>query len=171
MRDAAAAIVTNHGKTIEAEMLHHFNLIKRHRALRIVGMIFAIGRLAAVAVSAKVGSNHRVLSREFRSDNPPGDVRLRCAVQQQKRRPLPANDAVDRGARRLDLERFEARKETAGAFRLRRRSLRRYDSESAHLFQHGSTVHLVSLLIFNISTTTRRYSRRAARGPSRLQAQ
>ena len=98
VRDAPAAIVADDRKPVEAEMLHHFDLVERHRALRVVGMILAVRRLAAVAVAAQVRRDDRVLLREFRRDEPPRDVRLRRAVQQQQRRTLAADDAVDRRA-------------------------------------------------------------------------
>src|SRR5438128_1926123 len=82
MGNPSAAVVTRDGKTVEAEMLHHLNLIERHCAFRVVRMIFAVRRLAAVAVPTKICGNDGIFRRELRSDHPPGDVRLRRAMQQ-----------------------------------------------------------------------------------------
>src|SRR5260370_29013237 len=81
MRNTATAVVTNHGKTIETEMFHHLNLIERHGAFRIIRMVFAVRRLAAVAISAKIRSNDGIFCREFRSDNPPGAMPLESTIQ------------------------------------------------------------------------------------------
>ena len=54
MADASAAIVAHDGKPVEAEMLHHLDLVERHRPLGIVGVVLAVGRLAAVAVAAQM---------------------------------------------------------------------------------------------------------------------
>ena len=91
MRDASAAIVADDGKLVEAEVLHHFDLVERHRALRVVGVVLAIRRLAAVAVSTQVGNNHGSCRGELRRDEPPRDMGLRRTVQQQDRRTRPAD--------------------------------------------------------------------------------
>ena len=98
MRHAAAAIVTDDGKLLEAEVLHHLDLIQRHVALRIVGMVRSVRHLAAVAVATKVWRNDGVLLRELRTDEAPCDVRHRRTVQQQEGRTLSALDDVNRGA-------------------------------------------------------------------------
>jgi len=49
---AGPAIVTDHGEPIEAERAHHLDLVEGHRALRVAGVVFAIRRLAAVAVAS-----------------------------------------------------------------------------------------------------------------------
>ena len=89
VRDASAAIVADDGELVEAEVLHHLDLIEGHRALRVVGVVLAVRRLAAVAVSAEIGHDHGVLGGELRRHESPRDVGLRRAVQQQDRRPDP----------------------------------------------------------------------------------
>ena len=69
---------------------HHLDLIKRHRPLRVVRVLITVRRLAAVAIAAQVGDDDRVVLCQFGRNQPPGDVRLRGAVQQQDRRSLPA---------------------------------------------------------------------------------
>ena len=117
MADAAAAIVADHGKRLEPELLHHLDLIERHRALRIVRVIVAVRRLAAVAVAAQVGDDHGVILRQLGRHQPPGDHRLRRAVQQQHRRALTRHHAVDRRAADLQRQRLEAREEPRGRAR------------------------------------------------------
>ena len=86
MADAAAAIVPDHRELVEAEALHDLDLVERHRALRVVRVVLAVGRLAAVAVAAQVGHDHRVVLRELRRDEAHRHVRLRRAVHQEERR-------------------------------------------------------------------------------------
>ena len=110
MRHAPAAIVSDDREPVEAEMLHHLDLIEGHRSLRVVGVSLAVRRLAAVAVPAQVGRDHRVALRELRRDDAPRDVGLGCTMQQQQRRPGSADHTMNRRARGLDVERLEAGK-------------------------------------------------------------
>ena len=80
--DAPAAIVAHHRELVEAETLHHLDLIERHRALRVIDVILAVGRLAAVAVAAQVGRDHRVVLGQIGGEVAHRDVRLRRAVHQ-----------------------------------------------------------------------------------------
>ena len=57
MRHPAAAVVADDRELVEAEVLHHLDLIERHRALRVVAEVRRVRHLAAVAVAAQVGCN------------------------------------------------------------------------------------------------------------------
>jgi hypothetical protein len=116
MADAAATIVTDDGKAIEPEVAHHFHLVETHRTLGVICVVLSVRRLAAVAVSTQIRGDHGVGRGELRRHDPPRDVRLWGAVQEQHRRSRSPNDAVDRRARCLERERLEAGKE----FRRRR---------------------------------------------------
>jgi hypothetical protein len=48
MGNSSAAVMADHGELPEAELLHDLDLVERHRALGIAGVIFALRRLAAV---------------------------------------------------------------------------------------------------------------------------
>ena len=54
MRNPAAAVMADDRESAEAELSHDLDLILRHRALRIAGVIVAVGRLAAIAVAAQI---------------------------------------------------------------------------------------------------------------------
>ena len=57
--DTSAAVVTDDRKALEPESPRMTSIsIERHGALRVVGVILAVGRLAAVAVAAQVGHDH-----------------------------------------------------------------------------------------------------------------
>src|SRR4029453_5055446 len=90
------------------------DLVKRHRPLRVVGVILAVGRLAAVSVATKIGHHHGELLGETRRDLVPLDVGLWIAVQEQQRRTAAPAQRVDRRARCLNLLRREARKHGRG---------------------------------------------------------
>ena len=121
MGDAPAAIVADDGELVEAEALHDLDLIERHRALRVVGVILAVRRLAAVAVAAQVGHDDRVVLRQVGRDEPHRDVRLRRAVHQQQRRAGAGVHQVDLRTGRRHALRRESRKESQRASRCRRR--------------------------------------------------
>jgi len=114
MPHASAAVVADHGKARVAEVLHHLDLVEGHCPLRVVGMALAVGRLAAGAVAAQVGHVDGVGLRQVGRHQPPRDVRLRCAVQQQHRRSRAAAHDVDLGTRRLHPRGGEAGKELRG---------------------------------------------------------
>jgi hypothetical protein len=92
-------------------VLHHFDHVERHRALRVVRVIRRVGRLAAVAVAAEVRHDDRVVFGEVGRDFVPRHVRLRRAVNQEQRRTIAAADDVDVGAGCLDAFVLEARRE------------------------------------------------------------
>jgi len=50
--------MADHRKLFKPEVLHHFNLILRHRALGVAAMIDPVGRLAAIAISPQIRSYH-----------------------------------------------------------------------------------------------------------------
>src|SRR5262249_2720258 len=81
-------------------------------------MILSVGRLAAVAISAQVGSNYGVTFRKFWRNQPPRDVRKRCAVQEQERRSASTGDDVNRRARRLYFHSLETWREEPCRVRL-----------------------------------------------------
>ena len=70
---------------VEAELLHDFELVARHRALGIRFVVGAGFGLAAAAVTAQVRANYRVVFGEARRDLRPHRVGLGKAVQQQER--------------------------------------------------------------------------------------
>ena len=108
LADAPAAVVADNGEARVAVVLHHLDHVERHRALRVVRVIFRVLGLAAVAVAAQVRHDDRVVFREVGRDLVPGHVRLRRAVDQEQRRTVAALDDVDGGARGLDLLVLEA---------------------------------------------------------------
>ena len=57
VRDAAAPVVPHNREFLESQILHHFDLVLRHGALRIGNVIFASRWLAAVAISAEIGDH------------------------------------------------------------------------------------------------------------------
>src|SRR4029077_1526847 len=92
-----------------AERAHHLDLVLRHRALGVVGVVGQAVRFLAVAVAAQVGGDHGEALRELGRDLVPDRVRLGVAVQQQERRADPALHEVDRSAARPDAALPESR--------------------------------------------------------------
>lgn len=80
---ASNAIRVLDGEAIVSECLHGLSLIERTGALRVVSVVLAIGRLAAVAVSAKLHQHNGEQFGEFGRDLVPLDVRPWIAVNQQ----------------------------------------------------------------------------------------
>jgi hypothetical protein len=66
--------VADNGELLEAEVLHHLDLVERHRALGVVGVILSVRRLAAVAVAAEIGNDHRPRRSQLRRDEAPRDM-------------------------------------------------------------------------------------------------
>ena len=85
-RHPRAAVVADDRKALEAERAHHLDLILRHRALRVVRVVLAVRRLAAVAVAAQIGHHHGKALGEARRNLVPLDMRLRVAVDEEQRR-------------------------------------------------------------------------------------
>ncbi|HEV2388227.1 MAG TPA: hypothetical protein VGS20_13330 [Candidatus Acidoferrales bacterium] len=74
-------------------------------------MIFAIGRFAAVSVAAKVRHYYGEFLGEDRRQLAPFQVRFGIAVEEQRRRALPAINAMDGCAGGADLLAEKAGKE------------------------------------------------------------
>ena len=119
MDHAPAPVVADSRELVEAEVFHHLDLVLRHGALGVVGMVPAAGRLAAVAVAPQVRRHHREGLGQFRGRLRPGNVRQRVAVQEQDRGALPADHAVDRRPRGLKLESLEVIGEEIGLAAIR----------------------------------------------------
>ena len=108
VQHARAAVVAGGIEAREAERRHHLDLVLRHGAERIAGVVLAARRLLGIAVAAQVGGHHGELLGQPRRDLVPGQVRERIAVHQQHRRPLAAVHRDDAGAGGLDLGAGEA---------------------------------------------------------------
>src|ERR1700693_399496 len=80
MSSTCAAIVSHDGKFRESQMFHHFDLILRHGALRISGVILPTRRLAAVAVSAEIGDHQIEVLSQQRCDLAPEYMRFGDAM-------------------------------------------------------------------------------------------
>jgi hypothetical protein len=97
MGNPGAAVMADHGEAVVAELAHHENLVPCHRPLgvRVVGR--AARRLAAVAISAKVSEDDRMMLSQDGGDVMPHDVGLRVAVEQQDWRAagVAADQCVD----------------------------------------------------------------------------
>ena len=91
MQHARAAIMAGGVESVEAERRHHLDLVLRHGAERIAGMVVAAGRLFGIAVAAQIGRDHGELARQRRRELVPGQMRERIAVHQQQRRPVAAD--------------------------------------------------------------------------------
>jgi hypothetical protein len=94
--DAPAAVVAAEGEALEAEVLHHFDLIECHSAFGVAGVVFAALRLGGVTVSAQVRSDYREVFGEARGEEVPHRERLGAAVEQHQRRPAAAVTDSDR---------------------------------------------------------------------------
>jgi hypothetical protein len=110
MRDARAAVVTEHREALEAEVPHDLDLIERHGALRVQIVLPVAFDLAAVAVAAKVRDDDGVIACQVARDGGPRHAALRRPVQQQDRRTAAADHAVNDGARGLHLLRAKTGK-------------------------------------------------------------
>ena len=108
-RRARASIVPGHVEPLEAEMLHHLDLVLGHAAERVVAVIRPAAGLPAVAVAAQVGTDDREVLREPRRDQVPRHQRQWIPVQQEHRRPAATVSEVDRalGIAGLDLDVLE----------------------------------------------------------------
>ena len=93
--DAAAAIMAGEAKADMTDGLHHLDHGLGHRALG-VGRILGISlRRVRPAVAGQVRDDEAVVLRQRRRHAMPHHIRLRIAVQQQQRRPLPAGARED----------------------------------------------------------------------------
>jgi hypothetical protein len=119
--DARAAIVPDYRESLEAQRAHDFHLVQRHRALRLIDMIVAVRRFAAVAVASEVGHDHGESLCQPRRDLVPHHVGLRIAVQEQEWWTAAAANGVNRRTGCLDFLGRETREEPATAPRPVRR--------------------------------------------------
>ena len=117
MRNAPAAIVAGEPESRKAERAHHLDLVRRHRALRVVDVLRAAVGLRRIAVAAQVAADDGVALREPRRDPMPHRVRLRIAVQQEERRTAAADDAMNLRAGRRDAVRSKPGKSGAATQR------------------------------------------------------
>ena len=74
-------------------------------------MIYPSRRFCRQSISSQIRGNNSEPLSESRGDFAPHNVRLRSAVKEEKRRPIPANDSVNRGAKAVNRMGFESRKE------------------------------------------------------------
>jgi len=95
MAGAAAAIVTDDVKALETERAHQAQLVRGHRAKRVVRTIGRARRLVRVAGAPQIRSDHRKPLGEQRRDSSPHGERLRKTVQQQDGRTPAAHAVVD----------------------------------------------------------------------------
>ncbi|TPX14517.1 hypothetical protein E0L32_012455, partial [Thyridium curvatum] len=95
------------GEAIETELLHHRELIARHRPLGVSRCIDML-RTAAVAISPQIGGDHGVVARQDRGDTMPGDVGLRVSMEQKQGRTAPAYERGDRRTFGLDIVTLES---------------------------------------------------------------
>ena len=91
-----APVMTGHMETVIPQCLHHFNLVVCQSPLGIIGMVGQAFRLAAVTVAPQVSNHDGVMLRQFRSQEPPHQVRFRMPVNEQDSFfPAAADESVD----------------------------------------------------------------------------
>src|ERR1700729_4257400 len=103
VQHAGAAIVPGAIELVEAELLHHVELILAHGAERIVLVIVAARHFFGIAITAQVSGDDGEFLRKFRREFLPRQMAERIAVQKEKRRAFAALERDDAGARGLDL--------------------------------------------------------------------
>src|SRR5712671_1197579 len=90
-RRTGAAIMPGDEELAIAKLLHDLDLVLRHRAERIVDVVWAgIVGADAVAIAAEIGGDDVEMLGEPVRDLVPGDVGHRVAVQQQQGRAVAA---------------------------------------------------------------------------------
>src|SRR6516165_3692949 len=100
---AGAAVVPGDEEFAVAELLHDLDLILRHRAERIVDVVFAaVVGSHAVAIAAQIGGDDMEPLGKTRRDLTPGGMGKRISVQQQQRRAVAAVPQMDSRAASLD---------------------------------------------------------------------
>jgi hypothetical protein len=62
--DPRTAIMSHNGKVLEAEFLHHGELVGRHRSFRIRVVELVAARCAGIAIAAQIGRDDRKLFGE-----------------------------------------------------------------------------------------------------------
>ena len=108
MQHAAAAVVAGGHKAIKPERRHHLDLVLRHGAERIAGMILAAGWFFGIAVAAQIGGDHGEFARQRRRNLEPRQMIKWIAVHQQNRRSVAADHRDDARAAGLDFRTLEA---------------------------------------------------------------
>jgi hypothetical protein len=86
MSHSSAAVVRSQEEALVPELSHHFELILRHRAERVVLMPTTAFGLARVAVTSKVGQYDRVSLGKAGRDLVPDGMSLRVPVKEQEGR-------------------------------------------------------------------------------------
>jgi hypothetical protein len=82
MRHSPSAVVAYDRKLRKTQAAHQLDLILRHRALGIIGMIAAARWFAAVAVAAQIGRDHGVALCKLGRNLAPHQMIFRVAMQQ-----------------------------------------------------------------------------------------
>lgn len=95
MRDPPAAVVPDDAEPVETEVPHQRNLVGGHGPLGVLRIALRRCGLVAVAVTAQISQHNRVVVGQLRGDAVPDQVRLRIAVQQEQRRTVTRDGAVD----------------------------------------------------------------------------
>ena len=96
IQDARTAVVPGHAEPLEAERIHDLDVVERHGALRVIDVIVAARRLAAVAVAAQIGHDDRELLGQPPRNLVPLDVCLWVAVNEQQRWAAATDERVNR---------------------------------------------------------------------------
>ena len=107
-RDVAAPVMPDDGEARVAELPHQGDAVARHRPLRIGLVVVGRQRLRRLPVTAQVGADDGVGSRQERRHQMPRGVRARVSVQQQDRRPGSAVAHAQYGLAHVDLIQSEA---------------------------------------------------------------
>src|SRR5277367_5232273 len=74
-------------------------------------MIYPSRRLCRQSISSQIGGDNGEPLGESRGNFAPHNVRLGGAVKEEKRRPIPTDDSVNRGAKAVNRIGSESRKE------------------------------------------------------------
>jgi hypothetical protein len=92
----------------EAEVLHHPDHVRGHRALRVRRVVGRARRRAARAIAAQVRADDAEPVGERRGHAVPHELRLGEAVEQEDRRPVAAAPSRDGRLARIDERALEA---------------------------------------------------------------
>jgi hypothetical protein len=103
VQHAGAAVVAGGEEFIVTERGHDLDLVLRHGAKRIAGMVVAARRLFGIAVAAQIGQDHAELLDQRRRHLGPVQMGEWIAVHQQQRRPAAAGQRNDARARGLNI--------------------------------------------------------------------
>ena len=64
VQHARAAIMPRRGKALEAELRHDLDIVRRHGAEGIIGVVLAVGRLGGIAIAPEIGAHHGEVARQ-----------------------------------------------------------------------------------------------------------